>query len=211
MLYTFESQAELASLQNPSTDEALMAEIQNEKKEALEEIYRRHHQTVRSVIARVLHNDQSIEDLLQEVFMEVWRMAKRYSSEKGKALGWIITLSRRRAIDRLRREQAYGRVEERFKEETQQQPEAWTQIDGSASVEAADLQRLVARILAELPDAQRCVVELSFFKGMSQREIAAQTDVPLGTVKTRLDLAMRKIASKFKEIDGGLLALKKAA
>ena len=78
-------------------------------------------------------------------------------------------------------------------------------------MEAADLQRLVARILAELPDAQRCVVELSFFKGMSQREIAAQTDVPLGTVKTRLDLAMRKIASKFKEIDGGLLALKKAA
>ena len=178
-----------------------MGAIQNEQKEALNEIYSRHHQTIRAVISRVLHNDQSIEDLLQEVFMEVWRMAKRYSSTKGKALGWIITLSRRRAIDRLRREQAYNRVEERFREETQQQPEAWTQTDGCESVEAADLSRVLTKILSELPEAQRYVVELCFYKGMSQREIAQETAVPLGTVKTRLDLAMRKITLKFKEIE----------
>jgi RNA polymerase sigma-70 factor (ECF subfamily) len=211
MLYTFESLAKINDSTLQVSDEVLMEAIQNEQKEALNEIYKRHHQTVRSVIGRVLHNDQSIEDLLQEVFMEVWRMAKRYSPTKGKALGWIITLSRRRAIDRLRREQAYGRVEERFREETQQQPEAWTQIDGGENVEAADMSRLINRILNELPEAQRRVVELSFYKGMSQREIAADTEVPLGTVKTRLDLAMRKIASKFKEIDGGAFALKRVA
>ena len=87
MLYTFESTATLQTTLPQITDELLMAAIQVEDKAALDEIYKRHHATIRAVINRVLHNDQSVEDLLQEVFMEVWRMAPRYSSAKGKALG----------------------------------------------------------------------------------------------------------------------------
>ena len=210
MLFTFESHATLQSSLLETTDELLMAAIQLENKPALDELYRRHHVTIRAVINRVLHNDQSVEDLLQEVFMEVWRMAGRYSSAKGKALGWIITLSRRRAIDRLRREQAYSRVEERFQKETEQMPEAWTHTHGGDDVESADLRRVLAKIVSELPEAQRKAIELSFYKGMSQREISVQTGVPLGTVKTRLELAMRKIESKFKEISGEWPSLRAA-
>ncbi len=211
MLYTFESHAELQSSLLQSTDEQLMAGVQQECTEALSELYRRHHPTIRAVIARVLHNEQSVEDLLQEVFVEVWRLAARYSAEKGKALGWIITLARRRAIDRLRREQAYCRVEERYQKETEQQPDAWTQTHGNDDVEWADMRRVLANIIAELPEAQRIAVELAFYKGMSQREIATHSGVPLGTIKTRIELAIRKISFKLKEVTGEAGAFSLAA
>ena len=200
MLYSFESRTQLLDNLRSSTDEVLMAAVQAECTEALNELYRRHCHTIRAVIGRVLHNEQSVEDLLQEVFLEVWRLAKRYSSEKGKALGWIITLSRRRAIDRLRREQAYSRVEERFQKETSQKPESWGHFQGSDNVEIEDLKRVLNGIIETLPEAQRTAVELSFFKGMSQREISTVTGIPLGTIKTRLELGMRKISSRLREL-----------
>jgi RNA polymerase sigma-70 factor (ECF subfamily) len=157
---------------------------------------------LRAVIVRVLHNEYSAEDLLQEVFLEVWRLAARYSSEKGKALGWMITLARRRAIDRLRREQAYFRVEERFQKETEQQPEAWTHTRVEQDIEASDIRHILGTILETLPPAQKTAVELAFYKGMSQREIASHTNIPLGTIKTRLELGVRKIAAKLKDVLG---------
>jgi RNA polymerase sigma-70 factor (ECF subfamily) len=200
MLYSFDSDSEFLANIQTCTDEILMAAVQQERTEGLNELYRRHSPTIRAVIARVLHNEQSVEDLLQEVFLEVWRLANRYSSEKGKALGWIITLSRRRAIDRLRREQAYSRVEERYQKETEQQPEAWTQVQGSEDVESADLRRVLAGIIQTLPEAQRLAVEMAFYKGMSQREISNQTGIALGTIKTRLELALKKISFKLREL-----------
>jgi RNA polymerase sigma-70 factor (ECF subfamily) len=200
MLYSFDSDSEFLANIQTCTDELLMAAVQQERSEGLNELYRRHSPTIRAVIARVLHNEQSVEDLLQEVFLEVWRLAGRYSSEKGKALGWIITLSRRRAIDRLRREQAYSRVEERYQKETEQQPEAWTQVQGTDDVESADLRRVLAGIIQTLPEAQRMAVEMAFYKGMSQREISTQTGIALGTIKTRLELALKKISFKLREL-----------
>lgn len=211
MLYTFESHAELLTSLQQSTDEALMGAVRLECKEALGELYRRHHLTLRAVISRVLHNEQSIEDLLQEVFMEIWRLAARYSSEKGKALGWMITLSRRRAIDRLRREQAYSRVEERYQKEAEQQPESWGQGNSCEDVETADLKRILSDIISGLPEAQRAAVELAFYKGMSQREISTHTGIPLGTIKTRLELGVRKIALKLKELSGDSIPFSLAA
>jgi len=211
MLYSFDSYSEFLANIQTCTDELLMAAVQQESTEGLNELYRRHSPTIRAVIARVLHNEQSVEDLLQEVFLEVWRLAGRYSSEKGKALGWIITLSRRRAIDRLRREQAYSRVEERYQKETEQQPEAWTQVQGSEDVETADLRRVLAAIILTLPEAQRVAVEMAFYKGMSQREISNQTGIALGTIKTRLELALKKISFKLKELSCDSLPFSAAA
>ena len=162
-------------------------------------LYRRHSATLRAVIVRVLHNEHSAEDLLQEVFLEIWRLASRYSQEKGKALGWMITLARRRAIDRLRREQAYFRVEERFQRETEHQPEAWTHTRMDEDIESSDLRQILATIMESLPPAQKSAVELAFYKGMSQREIASHTQIPLGTIKTRLELGVRKIAARLKD------------
>lgn len=202
MLYTFESPTQLGNAQTPVSDENLMYAVRDENPEALAELYRRHHLTIRAVIARVLHNEQSVEDLLQEVFMEVWKVAFRYSAEKGKALGWMITLARRRAIDRLRREQAYFRVEEKYQKATEQQPDAWTQYDGGEEIEFSDIRKMLVSIVKGLPDPQRTAVEMAFFEGLSQREISVRTQVPLGTIKTRLELALRKISARFRELTG---------
>lgn len=211
MLYSFDSHAQLLASIQESTDENLMTAVRDECTEALNELYRRHHLTLRAVIGRVLHNEQSVQDLLQEVFLEIWRLAARYSSEKGKALGWMITLARRRAIDRLRREQAYFRVEERYQKETEQQPESWTQCHGHEDIEFSDMRRILASIVATLPEAQRTAIDLAFFKGLSQREISIQTKIPLGTIKTRLELGIRKISAKLKEITGESPSLSIAA
>jgi len=200
MLYSFETHDHLENRPEDSTDEQLMAAVQHGIPQALDELYRRHSATLRAVIVRVLHNEHSAEDLLQEVFLEVWRLANRYSQDKGKALGWMITLARRRAIDRLRREQAYFRVEERFQRETEQQPEAWTHSGLDEDVESADMRSIIARIMETLPPAQKDAVVLAFYKGMSQREIASHTKIPLGTIKTRLELGVRKIALRLKDI-----------
>ena len=114
----------------------------------------------------------------------------------------MITLARRRSIDRLRREQAYFRVEERFQRETEQQPDAWTHTGVEDDIEAADIRGILENILATLPAAQRSAVELAFYKGMSQREIASHTKIPLGTIKTRLELGVRKIGMRLKEVLG---------
>lgn len=202
MLYTFEAHARLVDDLTLLTDEQLMLAVQEESSPALEELHRRHAPTLKAVIVRVLHNEHSAEDLLQEVFLEIWRLAKRYSQEKGKALGWMITLARRRAIDRLRREQAYFRVEERFQKETEQQPDAWTHNRVEEDIEASDIRNILSQILETLPPAQKDAVELAFYKGMSQREIASHTNIPLGTIKTRLELGVRKIASRLRDVMG---------
>ena len=202
MLYTFDSAAQNRESRHELTDEQLMDGVQQQDALSLEELYRRHHQTLRAVIVRVLHNEHTTDDLLQEVYMEIWRLATRYSPDKGKALGWMITLTRRRAIDRLRREQAYFRVEERFQRETEQQPDAWTHTGVEEDIEAQDLRRILENILTTLPPAQRAAVELAFYKGMSQREIASYTKIPLGTIKTRLELGVRKIGTRLREVLG---------
>ncbi len=202
MLYSFDAPARLIDNTSALTDEQLMEAVQQENPHALEELHRRHAATLKAVIVRVLHNEHSAEDLLQEVFLEVWRLANRYSQEKGKALGWMITLARRRAIDRLRREQAYFRVEERFQKETEQQPEAWTHSRVEDDIEAQDLRNILAEILETLPPAQKHAVELAFYKGLSQREIASYTNIPLGTIKTRLELGVRKIAARLRDVVG---------
>jgi RNA polymerase sigma-70 factor, ECF subfamily len=202
MLYSFEPHDQLADQSDSLSDELLMEAVQGENAQALEELHRRHSSTLRAVIIRVLHNEHSAEDLLQEVFLEIWRLASRYSQEKGKALGWMITLARRRAIDRLRREQAYFRVEERFQKETEHQPEAWTHTRVEEDIESADMRHILAAIMETLPPAQKDAVELAFYKGMSQREIASHTKIPLGTIKTRLELGVRKIAARLKDVLG---------
>src|ERR1700761_4937262 len=108
------------------TDEMVMEMIQKRDQQAISLLHDRYASTLKALIMRVLHNDAESEDMLQEIFLEIWDRAASYDSHKGKALGWIITLTRRRSIDRLRKREAYGRMEERLLEETQRQPSEYT-------------------------------------------------------------------------------------
>jgi len=156
---------------------------------------------LRTIIARVVNNDSDVDDLLQEVFVEIWNRAAGYEEVKGKALGWIVTLARRRAIDRVRRKQAYARAEERLRESTRGAADA---MHPSTDCEAmnGDTAEIFRRILATLPTAQREAVQLAYYAGLSQRDIARRTGIPLGTIKTRLELAVRKLRAAILALGG---------
>ena len=171
------------------TDEELMTRIQAGDDHAIAILYRRHTALLRTVVGRILHNESDVDDQLQDVFLELWRQAAHYDVEKGKALGWIVTLARRRAIDRLRKKQTYFRAQERFRAEPEAAPHEGADEQASAS-EAAEIFH---RVIGTLPVAQREALHHAYVRGLSQREIAAQTGIPLGTIKTRLLLALRKV------------------
>lgn len=182
------------------TDLALMEGIQKGDPEALSVLYDRYNGILKALILRVIHNEAEADDLLQEIFMEIWNQAKNFSAEKGKPLGWMVTLARRRAIDGLRKKQAYARAEERLQTETEQQPDAWVHNATEEEINFHDTRVLVNRVINTLPVAQQEAINLAFFSGMSQREIAARTGTPLGTVKTRLELGLKKIYDGLKEL-----------
>ena len=177
-------------------DEMLMDELVQHDGHALEELYVRYRPVLRGVILRIVNDELDADDVLQEVFVQVWMRAECYSATKGKPLGWLITLARRRAIDRLRQRSAYRRATDRF--EVESRSPAWDWHGGTTAETAAfqdDVRELVHTAMRRLPQNQQDVVSRAFLVGMSQREIAAQMDIPLGTVKTRIELGLRKLAS----------------
>jgi RNA polymerase sigma-70 factor (ECF subfamily) len=184
---------------NPAdpSDETLMARIQQRDEAALTMLYYRHGKLLRAVMSRCVYDDQHCEDLLQEVFVEIWNRAEHYSAEKGRALGWLITLARRSALDRVRRFQAYSRAEQRLREQEEVQG-GDDFFDGDAEIAQRDLGSRLEKALSTLPPAQSDAVRMAFVDGLSQRDIVARTGIPLGTIKTRIELGLRKLRSAMR-------------
>ncbi len=183
-----------------ATDEDLMQAITDRRQSALEELYGRYGKTLKAVISHVVHEEAEADDVLQEIFLQIWNEADRYSANAGKPLGWVVTLARRRAIDRLRRRQAYCRAKDRFEEHLTEEPKIPSHNRIDRQLIASDIRRFLTRQMKNLPDRQREAIELSFFGDLSHREIAARTGTPLGTVKTRLELGLRKLASSVRPL-----------
>ncbi len=177
-------------------DEDLMAAIQQRDARALETLMQRYRRLLKSAIMRTVNDDAGAEDVVQECFLELWKQADHYSPTKGRPLAWLMTLGKRRAIDHLRRSMAYCRAKDRM-EESIHQTDTFTQ-DSAADCEQADMGRVISEHLTLLPDAQKEVIELAFLKGMSQREVAQATHTPLGTVKTRMELGLKKLRQTFR-------------
>lgn len=174
------------------TDEQLMQRIQQGDENALAALHRRHDGLIRAVISRMIFDSHDVDELVHECMLEVWRHAANYEVGKGRALGWIVTLVRRRTIDRIRRKSAYSRAQDRLREETETKLN-FQHIGADEEAAGTDRAEVVAKLIHRLPEAQQQAVQLAFYRGMSQREIAAHTGLPLGTIKTRLELALRKL------------------
>jgi RNA polymerase sigma-70 factor (ECF subfamily) len=174
------------------SDEVLMQAITERRQSALTEFYSRHGGKLKSMIGNVVKEEGDADDVLKDIMIQVWREADRYSPKAGRPLGWISTIARRRAIDRVRRGQTYRRVKDRYAELHQPtnngSPKAVTD-----EIARSDLRKFLNLQLRKLPAFQYQAVKLAFFQGMSHREIAAATRTPLGTVKTRLELGLRKL------------------
>lgn len=171
-----------------------MGRMRDGDESALSLLHRRHHALLRTIIARMIYNEHDVDDLIQESFCDVWRHAASYSVDKGNALGWIVTLARRRTIDRIRRKGAYARAQDRFRDEVAVESQS-SHAGADEEVATSDRAAVVSKLIARLPEPQQQAVQLAFFRGMTQRQIAAHTGIPLGTIKTRIELAMRKLRS----------------
>lgn len=183
------------------TDQALMARIQSGDDAALAALARRYDALLRSIVRRVLRHEADVDEVAQDVILEIWNHADSFCEEKGKLQAWIVTLARRRAIDRVRRQVSYQRATDRHRTLVESQAPAFHDSADSAAHDG-DLVILFRRILATIPAAQRQALELSFHGGFSQREIARATGLPLGTVKTRIELGLRKVRTAISAMGG---------
>jgi RNA polymerase sigma-70 factor, ECF subfamily len=180
-------------------DEALMKAVSRRRYDALAELYDRHGKRLRATIDGVVHEDAEADDVLQEIFIQIWEEAGRYSPKAGKPLGWMVTIARRRAIDKLRRRQAYSRVRERYQKRiTHEASNSPRQADEVFILN--DLRHFLRECMRMLPQLQREALELAFLKGLSHREIAVATHAPLGTVKTRLELGLQKLTHALRPL-----------
>ena len=147
--------------------------------------------SVFGAVKRVLRDPAMSEEVAQEVFVELWRTADRFDPQRASVSTWAITMARRRAVDRVRREQSQR---DRIERSAAQRPPQVDSVDDTV-VASIDAER-VARAVADLPDDQRVVIEMAFLDGDSHGDIAARLDLPLGTVKGRVRLGLKKLGGK---------------
>ena len=148
---------------------------------ALAQLYDRYRVILFGLLMRILGNREEAEDVLQEVFLQVWRKAEDFDETRGRPFTWLVTLGRSRGIDRLRTLASRERVAEAGAREASEE------ISDAASDAFRSEQRgLVNNALAQLPDEQKGPLMLAYFDGLTQSEIATRLGAPLGTVKTRM-------------------------
>ena len=178
------------------TDGAWLRLVAERQPEGLAALYDRHAPHLLALARRILGHAGEAEDVVQEVFVHVWNHASRYDPSRSSVSTWLVLITRSRAIDRLRHRQVVDRSHEAAQRDVP--PEDHASPDGVEAVFTRERRERVQRELENLPPEQRQVLEMAFYEGLSQSEIAARADLPLGTVKTRTLLAMKKLRSALR-------------
>ena len=173
----------------PDDPTYLLQRMADGDRDAFRRFYDRYASLVFTFAHRLLGSQADAEDLLQEVFLQIWRQAQSYNPVRGSPEAWLITMTRSRAIDRLR--------SIRRRDMNILTPDEPSRVEAMASVEcptqASEARLTVQGVLAKLPEAQRLVLELAYFDGLTQTEIAARLGEPLGTVKTRIRAGLERL------------------
>jgi RNA polymerase sigma-70 factor (ECF subfamily) len=190
------------------SDERLVRALEVRDSQALETLYDRYSDYVYSVCLRMVGDVQLAEDLTQEVFLRLWRRPDLYDVSRGRFVTWLLSVARNRGIDERR---SRGR---RFRYEAPPSLAAEEMLAGAATAEGDDAAILsdervvIQKALAALPPEQRLAIQLAYFGGYTQQEIATGLSQPLGTVKTRIRLGLQKLRSiLIEQRDGGLSTL----
>jgi RNA polymerase sigma-70 factor (ECF subfamily) len=173
---------------NPPDDAVLLRDVAGRNREAFRQLYERHSGVLFSLALKILGDRTEAEDVLQDTFLKVWNAADAFDATRAKPLGWLIMLTRSRAIDRLRSRQTRARL-------TGAASEAPRETEPTPSEQAATSEShgIVRRALESLPAEQRTPIELAYFAGLTQTEIAQQLGQPLGTIKTRMRTGMTRL------------------
>lgn len=173
-------------------DEAsLLARIAQQDKSALAQLYDRYARVIYSVAYKSLGLVEESEEIVLDVFSQVWRTASRYDATKGRVDTWLFTIARTRILDRLRRLQRTAKTKMASMDSQIQSTKV--SVDPIEDVLLKERRTQVLAALSQLPKEQRQVIELAYYKGLTHSEIACQTGLSLGTVKTRIRLGLSKL------------------
>ena len=176
----------------PQDETSLLTRIAQQDREALSQLYDRYARVMYSLAFKILNSVEEAEEVVLDVFSQVWRTAQNYDSQRGRVDNWLFLMTRSRSLDRLRKSLRQSKI-----------IDASTQVVQEKSIVFADnpeekllireRRELIIAALEQLPETQRQVIELAYYQGLTQSEIASRMQISLGTVKTRVRLALKKL------------------
>jgi RNA polymerase sigma-70 factor (ECF subfamily) len=164
---------------------------------AFDELYNRYAGLLYGLLLRILGNADDAQDILQDTFVQAFNNVHRYDPARGSEAAWLIAMARSRGIDRLRARRVRSERESDAGAEISRT--ASSVVSGGEAMLQSEQRRNIRGALASLPEAQRMALELAYFEGLSQSEIARRLGEPLGTIKTRMQLGMKKLREHLKE------------
>ena len=190
-------------LHSADSDRELVRQMSASEEQALGIFYDRWAPLVHSLVIHLLDDAGEAEDVVEETFWQAWRQASRYDQSRGSVSTWLVTIARSRALDRARSRRR--RKEDSLTQLGESDAARVTRVGVDAAnphedAEASDRRSAVIKALCTLPEEQREALQLAYFGGLSQTEIADKTGQPLGTVKTRTRLAMQKLRTQLKTL-----------
>jgi len=180
------------------SDEFLLRRVAQRDTAAYELFYDRHAQAVYNLLVRILFDKSVAEELMQDVFWQVWQKAGQFEGT-GAPAAWLLRMARNRAIDQIRRQRARPVTAYADLDSFEHSAE-FVVHDVEHRVEQSWQRQQIQQVLAGIPDEQRLCLELAYFEGMSQREISDKTSTPLGTIKTRMNMGMQKLERMLRAI-----------
>ena len=176
----------------------LIARIARSERAAFEELYTRYSNILYATAFKFLKQDADAQDVVQDVFIQIWDKAKIYDPTKGKPLTWVLTMTRNRSIDRIRAIQRRSRLRNDF--ETETTVDESTEIrEALSKVDANEKGQILRDAVSSLSLQQRVVIEMAFFRGHTQTEIAEKLGEPLGTIKARARRGLMKLKESLDE------------
>ncbi len=179
------------------SDEQLLVQVLARDPAALRQLYERHGSAVYSLAQYILRDAAVAEELTQEIFLTVWNKAEQYQADYARFRTWLLSITRNRAIDQLRRRRR--RIQSALSLDDASVAEEFAPL-----VEPIDSQRELHLLLRHLPPEQRLAIELCYFQGYTHEEIAAHLHIPLGTLKSRILLGLKKLRAMLKDGDAHL-------
>ncbi|MGK7371368.1 MAG: sigma-70 family RNA polymerase sigma factor [Candidatus Halalkalibacterium sp. M3_1C_030] len=171
----------------------LMKRIKAKDEEALGELYDLYNRLLYGMIISIVKKREEAEDILQEVFIKIWEKASTFDEERGNVYSWLVTLTRNKAIDRIRSKDYKTQKKATQDVDAPEFTLEGEKLDPLETTIFSDRAELVKRALGKIPESQSDVLKIAYYRGLTQREISEQLDIPLGTVKTRMRQGMIKL------------------